>query len=66
MKVTCIDKERNTKLCPYRVFTRELKALTIGSGDCTTQEFYPCALDSCVAFHEGICLRLQTVLKEVE
>lgn len=57
MNANCLDDKGNFKLCPYRVFTKEHKAMAIGSGDVVMQEFYPCAGEACIAYHVGICLR---------
>ena len=56
MKEKCCDI-KNTKICPYRVYTQGYKAILDGSGDMIIQEFYPCIGDSCVAYHEGVCMR---------
>lgn len=66
MNANCLDDKGNFKLCPYRVFTEEHKAVAIGSGDCVTQGFYPCAGEACIAYHVGICLRAHNALKEVK
>lgn len=60
---TCIDDKGNFKLCPYRVFQEEHKALMIGSGDIVIQGFYPCVGEECIAYHDGICLRATEALK---
>lgn len=65
MNANCLDGKSNFKLCPYRIFTEEHKGMVVGSHDCTTQEFYPCAGDKCIAYHVGICLRLNQALREV-
>lgn len=56
MNEKCCD-EKNTKLCPYRVYTQEFNATLTGSGNMTIQQFYPCVGDNCVAYHEGVCMR---------
>ena len=66
MNASCIGENTKFKLCPYRVFTQEHKAIAIGSGDCVTQEFYPCAGEACIAYHVGLCLRAHEALKEVK
>lgn len=65
MKAMCIDDKGNFKLCPYRVFQEEKKAMMIGSGDMVVQCYYPCAGTQCVAYHDGICLRAQEVLERM-
>lgn len=66
MNANCLDDEAKFKLCPYRVFTKEHKAIAMGSGDVVTQEFYPCAGEACIAYHVGVCLRAYEALKEVK
>ena len=53
MKEKCCDI-KNTKICPYRVYTQGYKAILEGSGDMIIQEFYPCIGDSCVAYESYI------------
>ncbi len=65
MKAICIDDKGNFKLCPYRVFQKEKKAMMIGNGDMVVQCFYPCAGAQCIAYHDGICLRAQEVLERM-
>lgn len=56
MKAKCIDDKGEMKLCPYRVYQEEKKALMIGNGDMVIQMFYPCLGERCVGYHEGVCL----------
>ena len=46
------------KLCPFRVYQEEYPPMMRGAGVRTTQEFYPCMGEKCIAYHVGICLRL--------
>lgn len=62
MDAMCIDKDGKFKLCPYRVFTKEIKAIAIGQGDCTIQEFYPCVGEACIAYHVGLCMRVKETI----
>lgn len=66
MNANCLDEKGRFKACPYRVITEEHKAIAIGSGDVTTQVFYPCIGEKCVAYHVGLCMRVQETLKEVK
>lgn len=66
MNAKCLNDKGDFKLCPYRVFTEEHKAITIGSSDCVTQTFYPCMGEACIAYHVGICLRVQEALKTIK
>lgn len=66
MNANCLDENGKFKSCPYRVFSDEHKAVLRGQGDCTTQTFYPCMGEACIAYHVGICLRLIEALKEVD
>lgn len=66
MNANCLDDNGNLKLCPYRIFQEEHKALCIGDGDVVTQEFYPCLGQKCIGYHVGICLRLHEALQSVE
>lgn len=65
MNANCLDEKGNFKLCPYRIFTKEHKAIGIGNGDSVIQGFYPCVGEDCVAYHVGLCLRAREALKEV-
>lgn len=58
MNASCIDENSKFKLCPYRVYTEEHPPVLRGNGTLTTQAFYPCLGEACVAYHIGICLRL--------
>lgn len=62
----CLKENGDFKLCPFRVFTEIRPAVMCGTGDITTQEFYPCAGESCIAYHVGVCLRLQDAMKSVD
>lgn len=64
MQVNCLDEKGQFKSCPYRVITEEFKAVMVGQGDMTTQQFYPCMGEKCVGYYNGICLRAAAVLKE--
>lgn len=63
MNAKCLDDNGKFKACPYRVFTEEHKAIMVGHGDCTTQEFYQCAGEECIAYHVGLCMRVYEALK---
>lgn len=62
MNANCINEAGEFKLCPYRVFQEEHKALAIGNGDMVVQTFYSCIGEQCIAYHVGICLRAQEAL----
>ena len=62
----CLNENGDFKLCPFRVHTEVHPALVMGSGDITTQTFYPCAGLECIAYHVGVCLRLQEALQKVD
>lgn len=64
MNASCLDEKGRFKSCPYRVYTDEHKAILRGQGDSTSQCFYPCIGEGCVAYHVGVCLRLAAALKE--
>lgn len=66
MNANCLNDKGEFKSCPYRVFTEEHKAITIGSGDCVTQQFYPCVGEQCIAYHVGLCMRVREAIKTVE
>lgn len=66
MNANCLNDKGEFKSCPYRVFTEEHKAIAIGSGDCVTQHFYPCVGEQCIAYHVGLCMRVQEALTNVE
>ncbi len=66
MNANCLDDKGNFKLCPYRVFTEEHKAMMVGHGDYVTQNFYQCCGEDCVAYHVGICLRAHEALMGVK
>lgn len=66
MNASCLDEKGRFKSCPYRVYTDEHKAILRGQGDFTSQRFYPCIGEGCVAYHVGVCLRLVAALKEVK
>lgn len=53
----CINENGQFKACPYRIFTEEHKAITIGQGDIVSQSFYPCIGENCAEFHVGKCFR---------
>ncbi len=61
-----MNRENIDMLCPYRVLTQEHKAMTIGSGDCTTQQFYFCEGNICAAYHNGKCMRIQEKVHNME
>lgn len=62
----CMNEKGEFRLCPFRVIIETHPALMHGSGDITTQHFYPCVGSECAAYHDGICLRLQEALQTVE
>lgn len=64
MNASCLDEKGRFKSCPYRVYTDEHKAVLRGQGDFTSQCFYPCIGEGCIAYHVGVCLRLAAALKE--
>ena len=64
MNASCLDEKGRFKSCPYRVYTDEHKAILRGQGDFTSQCFYPCIGEGCIAYHVGVCLRLAAALKE--
>lgn len=66
MNASCIDESSKFKLCPYRVYTEEHPPVLRGNGTITTQVFYPCLGEACVAYHVGICLRLAGKEKQNE
>ena len=66
MNATCIDKDAKFKKCPYRVITEEREAILRGQGDITTQLFYPCIGEKCIAYQDGICLRTYETLNKLE
>lgn len=67
MNAMCIDKDvKFKKKCPYRVITEEHKAILRGQGDVTTQLFYPCIGEECIAYHVGICLRAYEALNKLQ
>lgn len=66
MNASCIDENSKFKLCPYRVYTEEHLPVLRGNGTITTQVFYPCLGEACVAYHVGICLRLAGKEKQNE
>ena len=66
MNASCIDKNSKFKLCPYRVYTEEHPPVLRSNGTITTQVFYPCLGEACVAYHVGICLRLAGKEKQNE
>lgn len=66
MNATCLNKDGKFKNCPYRVVTEEHKAILRGQGDITTQLFYPCIGESCIAYHVGICLRAYEALNKLQ
>lgn len=66
MNASCLDEKGRFKSCPYRVYTDEHKAVLRGQGDFTSQCFYPCIGEECIAYHVGVCLRLVAALKEVK
>lgn len=65
MNASCIDENSKFKLCPYRVYTEEHPPVPRGNGTLTTQVFYPCLGEACVAYHVGVCLRLSKRVEEV-
>nr|DAL78195.1 MAG TPA: hypothetical protein [Caudoviricetes sp.] len=65
MNASCINENAKFKLCPYRVYTEEHPPVLRGNGAITTQQFYPCLGEACVAYHVGVCLRLSKRVKEV-
>lgn len=66
MNASCIDENSKFKLCPYRVYTEEHPPVLRGNWTITTQVFYPCLGEACVAYHVGICLRLAGKEKQNE
>ncbi len=62
----CMNENGEFLLCPFRVIIEVHPALMRGSGDITTQHFYPCVGLECAAYHDGICLRLQDALQNVD
>ena len=66
MNASCIDENSKFKLCPFRVYTEEYPPVLRGNGTITTQVFYPCLGEACVAYHVGICLRLAGEEKQNE
>lgn len=66
MNASCIDENSKFKLCPFRVYTEERPPVLRGNGTITTQVFYPCLGEACVAYHVGICLRLAGEEKQNE
>lgn len=66
MNAMCMDDKGKFKLCPYRVFQEEKKAMLIGEGDVVIQGFYPCIGEQCIAYHVGICLRAHDALQTVK
>lgn len=62
----CINEKGEFRLCPFRVIAEVHPALVRGSGDVTTQHFYPCVGLECAAFYDGICLRLQEAVRATE
>ena len=66
MNASCIDEKSKVKLGPCRVYTEEHPPVLRGNGTITTQVFYPCLGEACVAYHVGICLRLAGKEKQNE
>ena len=62
MNASCLDEKGRFKSCPYRVYTDEHKAISRGQGDFTSQCFYPCIGEGCIAYHVGVCLSLCAAL----
>lgn len=53
-----------SKSCPFRVFKEEHPPVLRGNGSITTEEFYPCIGEDCMAYRAGICLRLTDSVKQ--
>lgn len=58
MNGNCFNEDKQLLKCPYRVYTKEHKAVGIGNGDSIFQEFYPCLGQGCIAYHNGQCMRV--------
>lgn len=48
------------KVCPFRLYTENVKAMTLGGNDFTVTRFYECLKESCMAYQDGKCLRLES------
>lgn len=57
-KAMCLNKNRELKLCPFRICQVENPPALRGNGTVVTEQFYQCLGEECVAYHVGICLRL--------
>lgn len=62
----CTDNKGNTRLCPYRVFREEHKAMSIGGSDVWSESFYNCKKTLCIAYDEisDECRRLKIEAEE--
>lgn len=64
----CTKNDGTPRLCPYRVFKEEHKAMLKGSGDVWSETFYNCMKTLCVAYNKSSdeCMRVKAGEQERE
>lgn len=57
-KANCHKENGGLKCCPFRVLRAEHPPVLRGHGTTVTEQFYECLGENCVAYHNGVCLRM--------
>lgn len=57
-KANCHKENGDLKCCPFRVLRAEHPPVLRGHGATVTEQFYECLGENCVAYHNGVCLRM--------